>query len=109
MSTDPETINLTFDDNKKEIVVEGIYTKNIVIRYDIDIDLTPLVVGLSKRIDAAVPIKLERPTIEENEKLSLVVDTVSEIIDEYNACLGNDEEAEEKIDIPNFGDEEPLF
>ena len=107
MNNPQEQVKLSYDTESNEISIIGISQESIVIKSDVDIDLTSLVVGLSKRIDSAVPVHLDLPQIGDNEKLSIIVKTISEIIDEYNACLKSEKEEEE--DLPEFDDEDVPF
>jgi hypothetical protein len=84
MPTNSDKCTLSVNQEASTVILSGITEDPLTISYAKDIELTELIIILSKRIDEGKPIELEAPT-NEDEKISLIINTISEIIDEYNA------------------------
>lgn len=79
--------------------IEEIKEKPIEIRFEGDIDITPLVEGMIELIDSEEQLCLE--TLEGpdwDEKKKLIYKLVAEIIEKYNGCFSTSEEDEEEQD-----------
>ncbi len=92
MSEQSESCALLVDAAASEISISGISNDAVKIEYEKDIDLTELVLSLSKRIDTGAPVILGMPSGEHDEKLTLVLETIKEITEAYNASLDQPEE-----------------
>lgn len=87
MSEQTETSKLTVDSTDSTISISGIATEDVIIAYEKDIDLTELVMIFSKRIDTGAAISIEMPPDNQDEKVALVLSTIQQIVEAYNASL----------------------
>jgi len=93
MSEQTKSCQLVVDPTKGEISISGLSDDDLTIGYESDIDLTDLVVSVVKLIDTGLPIALEMPSEDHGERVSLVLGTISDISDAFNASLSQEEES----------------
>lgn len=87
MNETTKSCELLVDPAVAEISISGISDEDVVIRYENDIDLTGLVMTLSKRIDTGFSFAIKMPTAGNDDKLSLVLATIKDIVEAYNASV----------------------
>lgn len=80
---------LTFDEENEVIKLNSISNSEVSIDYSGDVDFTELVSMLTKSLDNEDEISLTIPEIEE-EKLKMVIQTIQDIIDNYNIALNEE-------------------
>ena len=108
MSEPIESCALLVETAAAEISISGISSDDLTLEYEKDIDLTELVMSLSKRIDTGAPVILEMPTAEDDEKLTLVLGTIKDITEAYNASLEQPEEDSDNQSEASDGEDIPF-
>ncbi len=88
--------NLAVAQEESHITLNGIDESPLIIDYSGDIELTGLVTLLAKRIDTGRSIELEIPE-EDDEKLKLVIETISDIVEKFNESVQPVEEPVETL------------
>lgn len=79
-------VTVTLEEENEIIKLSSISNTVISIDYSGDVDFTELVSMLTKSIDNENEISLSIPDIED-EKLKMVVQTIEDIVDNYNKAL----------------------
>ena len=87
MSEQTKSCAVVVDSTAEEISISGLSDEGLTIGYGSDIDLTQLVMSLAKLIDTGLPISLEMPSEDHDERVSLVLATIGDISGAYNASL----------------------
>ncbi|GHB93356.1 hypothetical protein [Cerasicoccus arenae] len=87
MSEKNRTCKIVVDSTAEEISISGLSSEDLTIGCESDIDFTELVLSLAKLIDKGEPLTLEMPAEESDEKTSLVLATIKNITEAYNASL----------------------
>lgn len=96
MSEQNKSCAVVVDSTAEEISISGISVEDLVIGYGSDIDLTHLVISLAKLIDTGEPNTLEMPSGAQDERVSLVLATICDIAEAYNANIEQVEEGTPK-------------
>jgi|GEM_PF-2569137 len=112
MSEETTSCTISIEQTVDQIHISGISNEVIIIGYEGDIELTDFVTCLSNRIDSGEPIELDKPEVQDDAKLTIIIDTIFTIIEEYNSSIEQAEVAEaldEVVDFGDFEDEEPPF
>lgn len=82
-------VTVTLEEENEIIKLSSISNTVISIDYSGDVDFTELVSMLTKSIDNENEISLSIPEIED-EKLKMVIQTVEDIVDNYNKALNEE-------------------
>lgn len=82
-------VTVTFDEVNEIIKLNSISNTEISIDYSGDVDFTELVAMLTKSIENENEISLTIPDIED-EKLKMVVQTIGDIVENYNKALNEE-------------------
>ena len=93
MSEQTKSCAVAVDSTAEEISISGLSDEDLTIGYGSDIDLTELVMSLAKLIDTGLPISLEVPSEDQDERVFLVLATIGDIAGAYNASLEQAEES----------------
>lgn len=86
-------VTVTFDKENEKIKISSISNTDIYIDCSGDVDFTELVSMLTKSIDDENEISLSTPDIDD-EKLEMVIQTIEDIIDNYNNALNEEVDSE---------------
>lgn len=86
---EPITCTLTFNTDNSQVSIDGIDSNTFLINYSGDIDFTPLVILLSKKIEEEKKIELTCSADEESqtEKEKILLDTLKKIVYSYNSSF----------------------
>jgi hypothetical protein len=98
MNEKTKLCELHVDPVASKISISGISDELVVIGYENDIDLTGLVMTLSKQIDSGFSFTIKMPAAGTDDKLSLVLSTINDIVDSYNASLQQPQDGSESDD-----------
>lgn len=83
--------SVNIDNENKIITLQGLSINPLTIDFNGDVDFTDLVSILTCLIDTSSKIKLESLDTFSDEKLKLIIETISSIIEKYNESISNDE------------------
>lgn len=78
---------MSVDESGQEIVITGLMEDNFKLNYTADIDFTNLVSKLTEKIDTLQQINISIDTEPTDEKITLITDTIKEIIVAYNESI----------------------
>lgn len=81
---------VNIDNENKQINLQGLTETDLQIDFNSDVDFTELVSTLTKLIDDSKKIVFTNSETATDEKLTLIIDTISGIIDKYNEAISND-------------------
>lgn len=87
MNEETRSCNLVVDSDSEEISISGLTSEDLTIEYGSDIDLTDLVISFAKLIDTGETVSLEMPSDVGDDKISLVLATITDVADSYNSSL----------------------
>jgi hypothetical protein len=80
---------VTIDNENKTITLHGLTTTDLAINITDDIDFTEFVSTLTILIDNSKVIELATYETGADEKLKLIMETISGIIDKYNESISD--------------------
>ncbi|MDP3444254.1 MAG: hypothetical protein Q8T08_15460 [Ignavibacteria bacterium] len=85
--------SVNIDHENKIIILQGLATNDLTINFTNDVDFTEFVSTLTSLIDNSKRIELTNIETDADEKLKLIMETISGIIDKYNESISD-------IDLP---------
>lgn len=93
-----KSINISVNEEDKLIFIADLAEEKITIDYSTDVDFTQLISELTNQIDEGIEILTNDFMEHEDQKLELILSTISSIIEKYNDSLKSD--LEEDDDLP---------
>lgn len=98
-------VNISVNEEDKIISINGVKESVIEIDFSGDIDFTELVEELTKLIDNSDTIKPQFPSDIDDGKISMVINTIVDIIKKYNDSITIvDETGQASLEIEEDGD-----
>lgn len=98
--------SVTINDEGKIISLQGLSTNPIAINFSSDVDFTELVSVLTGLIDYSRKIEIASFETSSDEKLNLILGTISGIIGKYNDAISDNEPPVE--DVSTLDDDLPF-
>src|SRR3989304_7325322 len=95
--------SVNIDNENKLIALQGLLINPLTIDFNGDVDFNELVSVLTSLIDTSKKIELESLDTFPDEKLKLIIETISSIIEKYNESISNSESQRQEI-ISKFDD-----
>lgn len=97
--------SVNIDSENKIITLQGLTTDDLIINFTDDVDFTEFVSTLTSLIDNSKKIELASFETDTDEKLKLIMETISGIIDKYNESISDNnlpiqENSFEQDDLP---------
>lgn len=89
--------SIDIDKEKKQINFQGLPETDLQIDFNNDVDFTKLVSTLTKLIDKSKRVVFSTSQTDMDEKLKLIVETISGIIDKYNESVSADDLKESEV------------
>lgn len=89
--------SLNIDDEAKIISLQGVSTNPLTINFSSDVDFTELVSVLTGLIDNSKKIELAIFETTTDEKLNLILETISGIIEKYNDAISDNQSPIEEV------------
>ncbi len=91
--------SVNIDPEGKKISLQGLSTDPLSINFSSDVDFTELVSMLTDLIDNSKKIELASYESTSDEKLNLILETISGIIGKYNAAISDNEPPIEEVSV----------
>ena len=93
--------SVTVNDEEKIILLQGFSTNPLAINFSSDVDFTELVSVLTGLIDTSKKIEIASFEPPSDEKLKLILETISGIIGKYNDAISDNELPIEEVSAQN--------
>lgn len=93
--------SVIIDDEGKIISLQGLSTNPLTINFSSDVDFTELVSVLTGLIDNSKKIEIASFEPTSDEKLKLILETISGIIGKYNDAISDNEPPIEEVSSQN--------
>lgn len=91
--------SVTVNEKQKIILLQGLSTKPLAINFSSDVDFTELVSVLTGLIDNSKKIEIASFETPSDEKLKLILETISGIIRKYNDAISDNEPLNEEVSV----------
>lgn len=80
-------IKIEIDNDNSKVNIQGLPDNPLEIDFNGDVDFTEIVSSLTKLVDDSKSVVLEKLDSIEDEKLKLIVETISSIFSKYNEAI----------------------
>lgn len=84
---DEINIKIEIDNDNSKVNIQGLPDNLLEIDFNGDVDFTELVSALTKLVDDSKKVVLGKIDYVEDEKLKLIVETISNIFEKYNEAI----------------------
>lgn len=95
---DEINIKIEIDNDIRKVIIQGLSDNPLEIDFSSDVDFTELVSTLTKLVDDLKKVVLEKIDSTEDEKLNLIVETISSIFEKYNEAISKTDVTDESED-----------
>lgn len=96
-SMDNIQCSVNIDNERKIISLQGLSTNPLLINFNADVDFTEFVSVLTGLIDNSKKIELDSFETFTDDKLNLILETISGIIGKYNDVISDNEQQLDEI------------